>query len=135
MSEGAPLYIVDGFNVLHAVVLRGRDRSQWWSAENQRKVCELALDFSEGEVWVVFDAGRRHSERCEAPEGLSLHFAPHADDWIVDRARELDGIRPLYVVSSDRPLLDRARQYGAHRLSPWEFRSLCEDGAAEGPSD
>jgi hypothetical protein len=35
-----PLYLVDGFNFLHAVLLQGRERARWWSPENRERVVE-----------------------------------------------------------------------------------------------
>ena len=35
-----PFLIIDGFNVLHAVVLIGRDRAGWWQPAAQRRLVE-----------------------------------------------------------------------------------------------
>jgi hypothetical protein len=53
-----PLFLVDGFNFLHAVVLRGRDRAQWWSPDKQGLVIDWLARHGGGEpaeLWVVFD--------------------------------------------------------------------------------
>jgi len=136
----APLYLVDGFNLLHAVVLRGRERKGWWQVEQQARVVRLAQGFRGGEVWVVFDA--RGSERITGtgmggaftpgPHGqrVEVRFAPSADDYIVELCAELQGQRQVIVVSADRALVDRARHRGAARLSPWQFAEHCGPTAA-----
>ena len=137
-----PLYLVDGYNFLHAVVLKGRERAAWWSPENQARVVSsivaLLADEREGaETWVVFDrrgtaeavevdaAGKAGSlggpSNAEVHGGLEVHHAPDADDYIVTRCAELTSRREVVVVSADRSLVDRARHRGARGLSPWAF--------------
>lgn len=133
-----PLYLVDAYNFLHAVVLKGRDRANWWSGENQARVVEAVAELGGGreefEAWVVFD--RRGSTPDLAPGPISVrpaievHSAPDADDYIVARCAELSGRRQLWVVSADRSLGDRALRHGARRLSPWAFAG-GEAGRAE----
>jgi predicted RNA-binding protein with PIN domain len=120
-----PLFLVDGFNVLHAVVLSGRERSAWWGAHEQGRVVELAERF-DGEVCVVFD--ERGSERIARSERVDVEFAPNADDYIVERCGQLRGLRQVVVVSADRSLGDRSLQRGASRLSPWKFAERCQLG-------
>ena len=116
-----PLYLVDGYNLLHAVILKGRDRARWWGAEQQRRVVDFVARFSDGDVCVVFDGSA--PEPAATP--IEVRFAASADDTIVARCAKLEGERTVYVVSADRALIDRARQHGAHRLSPWQFAALC----------
>jgi len=133
-----PLYLVDAYNFLHAVVLKGRDRANWWSSENQGRVVEAVAALGAGreefEAWVVFD--RRGATPDLAPGPISarpaieVHSAPDADDYIVARCAELSGRRQLWVVSADRSLGDRALRHGARRLSPWAFAG-GEVGRAE----
>jgi uncharacterized coiled-coil protein SlyX len=136
----APLYLVDGFNLLHAVILRGRERSHWWQVEQQARVVTLAQSFRGGEVWVVFDA--RGGERVtgmgtggaftpgSSGHPVEVRFAPSADDYIVELCAQLRGQRQVVVVSADRALIDRARHHGAARLSPWQFAEQCGPTAA-----
>lgn len=127
-----PLYLIDAYNFLHAVVLKGRDRAHWWSSENQARVVAavtaLGARREAFEAWVVFDrrgtpeeAGALGGTPVEAAPGIVIHSAPDADDYIVARCAELSGSRELWVVSADRSLGDRARRHGAHRVSPWAF--------------
>jgi hypothetical protein len=127
-----PLYLIDAYNFLHAVVLKGRERANWCSSENQARVVSAVAALAVGrqafEAWVVFDlrsatAGSDASGGAPvggAP-GIEVHSAPSADDYIVARCAELSGRRELCVVSADRSLGDRARRHGARRLSPWAF--------------
>lgn len=110
MSSHAPLlYLVDGFNLLHAAILKGRERQHWWGVAAQRRVVALVDQFSELkglelslgklpvalQICVVFD--RRQSTRleqqallesCTGTAGVEVQHAPSADDWIVDRCTE-----------------------------------------------
>lgn len=118
-----PLYLVDGFNVLHAVLLVGRERANWWGAIEQARVVELAEQFDAGEVCIVFDA--RGNERVSRTERVDVQFAPDADEYIVQQCASLQGSRGVVVVSADRALCDRSAHRGAARLSPWKFRARC----------
>ena len=92
-SEPLPaisLWLVDGFNVLHAHLLRGRDRKDWWSAERRQLVIERAqrLAASGERVWVVFDGERPASEAETAADApLRVVFARDADDWMLRAMR------------------------------------------------
>jgi hypothetical protein len=127
------LYLVDGFNFLHAVLLVGRDRPHWWRLENQQRVVDWCLASGivrEGfEIWVVFDQ-REGLEQAGSAGGLlvggagvQIHHAPDADDYIVARCTELCSQHDVVVVSADRSLVDRARYRGARSSSPWAFAS------------
>jgi hypothetical protein len=127
-----PLYLIDAYNFLHAVVLKGRERANWWSCENQARVVSAVAALGVGreafEAWVVFDRRGTTAEAeasggapVDAPPGIEVHVAPDADDYIVARCAELWGRRELWVVSADRSLGDRAGRHGARRLSPWAF--------------
>jgi predicted RNA-binding protein with PIN domain len=120
-----PLILIDGYNFLHAVVLKGQSRAEWWSAQSQAKVIDWLLRHGGGEpaeLWVVFDQ-RGSSPGATAPsEGpLRVLHAPDADAFIVARAAELALTHEVVVVSADRSLCDRARRHGARRLSPWKY--------------
>jgi predicted RNA-binding protein with PIN domain len=118
-----PLYLVDGFNVLHAAVLVGRERREWWGLSHQARVLALSESFQGGEVWVIFDA--RGSDRISGTERVQVRFAPDADDCIVELCAALRGRRSVTVVTADRSLTDRAKHRGAARLSPWQFAEQC----------
>ncbi|HTV24739.1 MAG TPA: NYN domain-containing protein [Polyangiaceae bacterium] len=144
-----PLYLIDAYNFLHAVVLKGRERANWWSSENQARVvaavAALVAERQAFEAWVVFDrrgtsehAGASGGTPVDAAPGVEVHSAPDADDYIVARCAELSGERELWVVTADRSLGDRARRHGARRLSPWAFAAgellRPTEGAAAAPT-
>ncbi len=131
------LWLVDGFNVLHAGLLGGRDRSRWWTAPRRAELLARAAGFDDpaARVWVVFDGSRAKAEQEEAPRLLSV-FAPSADAWLLERVREARSARAgsgdepvggprVVVVTADRQLADRARHRGAHVVSPRAFLERC----------
>ena len=118
------VWLIDGYNVLCAGVLRGRERAEFWSAPRRRQLLERVARFEApgALVVVVFDGATPVSE--PAFEGIETVFAASADDWILDRVRRADGA-PLTVVTADRQLAGRARHRGATIVSPLSFLSLC----------
>lgn len=116
-------WLVDGFNLLHTVLLGGQDRSQWWTASSRARVLEAVAGATHvrqhPHVWVVFDGSR------PAPESGAgrLHsvFAPSADDWLLGRVKRSPDPGQVVVVTSDRQLADRARHHGATVLAPSDF--------------
>jgi predicted RNA-binding protein with PIN domain len=127
----SPLFIIDGFNVLHAGVLTGRDRANWWQAAMQRRLIarlEQGTYPSETVLWVVFD---RRSDRYEEnnvtsdnPQ-LQIFYAPSADDWIVAQVQEHGRKYAITVVTADRPLQERVRRAGGLLTSPLQFLATC----------
>jgi predicted RNA-binding protein with PIN domain len=130
-AESEPrIWLVDGFNVLHAGVLKGRDRAGWWKAEAQLRLVRRVERFSPADVEliVVFDDAREHSERCEAPASaprLTLVFAPSADDWLVRTVRKAKAPQEIAVVTGDRQVQGRVRHAGARVVSPRAFLARC----------
>lgn len=140
LPKPPPEILIDGFNLLHAVILQGRERAQWWSKENQSQVLQLVARFQPSpelgyastdrpRLCVVFDASEasehRMTDRSLDAGLVAFEYAAHADDWIVSRAEGLRETPPL-IVSADRALLDRAGRWGAGRLSPWIFAKMCD---------
>ena len=123
-----PLWLIDGFNLLHACILRGRDRSNWWCQVNQREVAHWVEPLAKSqEVWLVFDAREPQEAPWTEVSSASVHFAPDADEFIVRQAEAHAGERPVHVVTADRSLRDRARRYGVHPIRPWEFERLLTE--------
>lgn len=124
-------WLVDGYNVLHAGVLRGRDRREWWSAAVQQRLVDVVETFDDAaaEIWVVFDDARPgRSERCREPEPprrVRIAYAPSADDWLVKRVRSAKRPGELAVVTSDRQVQGRSRHRGAQVVSPLAFLARC----------
>lgn len=129
----APLLIVDGFNVLHAGVLSGRDRAEWWKETAQRRLVNRVEQFSDvddAEVWIIFDRrtdqeGRATNVVSSDPR-ISIAYAPSADDWIVEQVAKRASSRRITVVTGDRPLRERVRRAGGSPLSPLQFLTACQ---------
>jgi predicted RNA-binding protein with PIN domain len=127
------LLIIDGFNVLHAGVLIGRDRAGWWQEAAQRRLIERVEAFANPtnmEIWVVFD--RRPDKEEQATNVVStdsrirVNYAPSADDWIVEQVVMLTSQRTVTVVTADRPLRERVRRAGGTLCSPRQFLADCQ---------
>lgn len=119
------VWLVDGYNVLHAAVLRGRDRSRWWTSERRGELLERVRDFAaDTEVWVVFD-GPDDSKAESELRGPRCVFASSADTWLVDRVRTAADPAQIAVVTSDRQVAGRARGRGARVVSPRDFMARC----------
>jgi predicted RNA-binding protein with PIN domain len=138
-AEGAlpaiSLWLVDGFNVLHAHLLKGRDRKDWWSAERRQLVVDQAAKLASPRerVWVVFD-GQRPAGESEPPEDAPLRvvFARSADEFLLKAMRAAPDPGGVAVVTADRPVKDRARRWGAHVVSPRQWLERCAAAAPAG---
>lgn len=130
-AEEPVAWLIDGFNLLHAAVLRGRDRKDWWRAEARERVLELVrqLEAPGAEIVVVFD-GRRPADEPEREQaGPQVVFAASADDWLLAAVRRARDPGRVVLVTADRQLADRARHRGARILGPTAFRERCREGA------
>jgi predicted RNA-binding protein with PIN domain len=119
------IWLVDGYNVLHAGVLGGRDRSEWWTASRRRELLERVSGFAaDAEIWIVFDGPDDPGAAAETP-GPHCVFAASADDWLVDRVGRAEDPAEIAVVTADRKVAGRARGRGARVVSPKEFLARC----------
>lgn len=128
------LLIIDGFNVLHAGVLMGRDRAGWWQEAAQRRLIERIETFvnpTDMEIWVVFDrrpdTDGRATNVVSTNSRIRVHYAPSADDWIVEQVALHIGQRTVTVVTADRPLRERVRRAGGELRSPRQFLADCQN--------
>jgi hypothetical protein len=128
-SDRPAIWLVDGFNVLHAGVLRGRERGDWWRESSRARLLELAGSFDdpEAEVWIVFDGPRPAPAMPETPR-LRVVFAPSADEWLLARLRSAPDPSRLGVVTGDHRLAIRSRRRGARVIRPREFLDRCRSG-------
>ncbi|RIL07299.1 MAG: hypothetical protein DCC71_03605 [Proteobacteria bacterium] len=120
------LWLVDGFNVLHAAVLRSGDsRKDWWKSANRERVLELVRGFGERdvEVVVVFDGSEEPTEPVAG--GPRVVFASPADDWLLTAVRTAPEPAKVAVVTADRRLADRVRDKGAQVVPPTAFAARC----------
>jgi predicted RNA-binding protein with PIN domain len=127
-------WLVDGFNVLHAGVLRGSDRQGWWREEVRARLLARVASFEDtaAELWVVFDGAGPGAPAEAASERPRVVFAPSADDWLLAAVREAEDPARVVVVTADRQLADRARHRGARVVGPRSFLARC--GRPEAPS-
>ena len=120
---------MDGFNVLHASLLSGEERSEWWTASKRERLVGLARHFADptARIWIVFDGPHPASPAGDAaePERVQVVFAPSADDWIVKRVRSSEEPARIAVVTGDHQVAGRARHRGAQVAKPRDFLALC----------
>ena len=122
------LWLVDGFNVLHVVLLHGESRKAWWQSKGRERVVELvrAFDAADAEVVVVFDGSQPPPEgEPENAAGLRVVFAAPADDWVLTAVRTAPDPARVAVVTADRRLAARARHRGAQVVAPGVFAARC----------
>ena len=100
-------FLVDGFNVLHAGVLRGNDRRGWWREEMRGRLLERVASFEDGEA------------------ELFVVFAPSADAWLLAAVGDAEDPARVVIVTADRQLADRARHRGAQVVAPRAFLARC----------
>ena len=130
--------LVDGFNVLHAVLLGKEREDGWWRREPRERLLRRISVWRSGpdEIWVAFDgtepAWSVWAEPIAVPKtsdarGTTVHsvFVESADDWIVRRARRASHPDQTIVVSGDRKVTGRARSAGCEIWTPWAFISRC----------
>jgi predicted RNA-binding protein with PIN domain len=138
-QEHAPrLWLVDGYNVLHAVLLgAGGREGAWWSEPARAGLLARAerLDDPGAEVWVVFDGPRPEAAPAALAPGARVRrvFAASADEWLVARVRESPQPAQIAVVTADRSVADRARHRGARVVAPAAFLARCGPAPGEGP--
>ena len=136
-GEPTHRWLVDGFNVLHVGILRGRTRGRWWREDGRAQLLERVQAFDEpgSELWIAFDgprpvAGDGESEKAAdggfERVGLArVVFAPSADDWLLREVRRAEPGEALTLVTADRKVADRGRHHGARIVAPKAFLALC----------
>jgi hypothetical protein len=127
----AAVWLLDGYNVLHAGLLPPGPRRDWWTGEHRQRVLAAAARFLASrpgaQVWVVFDGPSPAEEPLQggtAGVGVRSVFAPSADDWLLQRLRE-GGPGEVALVTADRRLAGRARHRGARVVAPRSFLAAC----------
>ncbi len=122
------LWLVDGFNVLHVVLLHGESRQSWWQSRGRERVVELvrAFDAPDAEVVVVFDGSQPPpADETGDATGPRVIFAAPADDWLLTAVRSAPDPARVAVVTADRRLAARARHRGAQVVAPGTFAQRC----------
>jgi len=143
--EERRVILVDGFNVLHAVLQKAERESGWWKREQRERLLRRVAKWpaAEDEVWVAFDGtqpawsvwaepvARTVSAGMNRPLPVHSVYVESADDWIVRRARRAPHPERTIVVTRDRQVAGRARSAGCEVWSPWSFMSRCPEGEAD----
>jgi predicted RNA-binding protein with PIN domain len=122
------LWLIDGYNVVCASLLAGRDRAGWWRSEYRVELLERLGHFEDptAELWVVFDGGSPEATPAEvAPSRVRTMYAPSADAWLIDQVKAHVATRPVTVVTGDRQVADRARHRGADVIGPRALLGRC----------
>jgi predicted RNA-binding protein with PIN domain len=130
--------LVDGFNVLHAVLLGKERETGWWGRESRERLLRRISVWQSGpdEIWVAFDGNRPAWAVWAEPVAIPVTsgskrsivhsvFVESADDWIVRRARRARHPDRTIVVSGDRKVTGRARSAGCEIWTPWALMSHC----------
>lgn len=129
-SSGSALWLIDGFNLLHACILDGHDRGEWWQVERRREVMAFVEVFAgTSDVCVIFD-GATDGAETPPPGSAAMQFAADADRAIIARCRDEAPRRDVCVVTADRSLQDRCRALGARIVRPWDFAELVAGPSA-----
>lgn len=124
-------YIIDGYNVIHALGMIQKQVDPGGLEASRRRLLDFlseAFRDDAGRVTVVFDAKQapRGVPRQQTYHGLHIHFAPKdqsADDWIEHLIENDAQPRALVVVSNDLRLQNAARQRGA---LGWSHEALLD---------
>lgn len=120
------LYIVDGYNVLHAVFPRMKadelEQRRSWLVESMTGLVAVRG----ASAVVVFDVKERVAGSCERVAGTTVEvcFAggPYAADaFIARRIAEQPPDVTVLVVSADQEVQRTAARAGVHRLTPLEL--------------
>ena len=144
-SDARRVILVDGFNVLHAILEENEREAGWWRRTQRERLLRLAAGWpiATDELWVAFDGARpawaqwaepvvqiesqSPLKARRQPTGPLVHsvYVQSADDWIVRRARRAADPERTFVVTRDRQVEGRARSAGCQVWSPWAFLSEC----------
>lgn len=139
--------LIDGFNVLHAVLEEHERANGWWRRGQRERLLRLAADWpvATDTLWVAFDGARpawaqwaepvaplearRPATASGRPTGPLVHsvYVESADDWIVRRARRAQAPDRTIVVTRDRQVAGRCRSAECAVWSPHELLSRLGD--------
>ena len=124
-------YLIDGYNLLHALGLITKRVAEGELESARRRLLDFllaAFDINTDHVTIVFDAqhGPRGVARLQEYHGLHLDFAPKtqtADDRIEDLLEASSDPRQLVVISNDRRIQEAARH---HHAQSWSHDVLLD---------
>lgn len=126
-DPAARIWLVDGYNVLCAGLLGGRERDGWWRQARREELLSLLerFDGEDAQLWVVFDGSSGADSTTEPRQRVQPIFAPSADEWLVEEVRRRAPQEPVCLVTADRRLAGRARHRGARVVPPSELIRRC----------
>jgi predicted RNA-binding protein with PIN domain len=126
----ADSYLIDGYNLIHALGMIQRNLAPGGLEESRRRLLVfLAEAFGKSaSVTIVFDAQHapRNVSRWQTHQGLHIEFAPagqSADDRIETLIDEVAEPAALVVISNDMRLQNAARRRGARS---WSHEALLD---------
>lgn len=145
-ADARRVILVDGFNVLHALLENDEHHDGWWRRRQRERLLRRIATWPHhsDEIWVAFDGAEPSWSVWAEPvakvvspiagsgsagPGPYVHsvFVGNADDWIVRRARRAPRPERVVVVSRDRQVSGRARSAGCAVWSPWELLARCPE--------
>jgi len=116
---GRRLILVDGFNVLHAVLLGKERDSGWWRRVHRERLLERVTHWRGGAdaIWVAFDGSRPAMSVWAEPVAMSSGGdspgpAVHSVGSVhgVQRVDRVHSVHSLFVESADDWIVRRARR-------------------------
>ncbi len=123
-------FILDGYNVIHAVPSLARKLDQSLEAARSALVSECRVYHAQQKhaaIYIVFDGTRSEAEadlRQERVGGIVVIFTRQretADDRILSLLRTDRGRNEFVIVSNDTYVLNNSRAHGARVMSVDEF--------------
>lgn len=117
-------YLIDGYNLLHAVGLPARLGSKTLHHARQRLVELIRQTHPDADLTIVFDARQppRGLPREQAHAGVRIVFAHGSADDLIGEMVEHDAVpRSLCVVTNDRAVQEAARRRGAQVVEAMTF--------------
>ena len=125
------MYLIDGYNLGHKIprvvkFLNERDFSA--AIEHIVRLVQQKLNVRKNRVIIVFDGKKGVFERPAIATSVEIRFSrkpQEADDLIRNFLRKSNDTGMIVVVSSDRAILNSARDLGAQTITSEEF---CRSG-------
>ncbi len=129
-SDEAPteLWLVDGYNVLHALLSGETQRERFWDRASRERLLGLVAAARPvlGPIEVVFD-GPHPTGETEPEPAVRTTFAEDADGFLLAQIAAASHPERIALVTRDRELAARARSRGARVVAPQRFLAWCRE--------
>ena len=127
------IFVVDGYNVIHAVPELERKLDQSLKAARDALVALCsAIQSLRGDVQkilIIFDGDSAFrdlpQENFPGVEILFTESGEDADDRILDVLREQSPVERFCIVSNDNYVLNHARAFGVEKMTALSFQALA----------